>query len=66
VSCQKLSGGECPVAQVARQQICRSNAECASGKCQFWNCLGNVIEACGNPVPSLAVCMVSSSDGGTP
>ncbi len=64
VSCQR--GPICPTAPVATAQICRSNTECASGKCQFWNCLGNVIQACTNPVPSLDLCKVSTSDGGTP
>ncbi len=65
-SCQKLVGGKCPIAPVATAQICRSSTECASGTCQFWNCLGSVVEACTNPVPSLDLCQVSTVDGGRP
>jgi len=52
VFCQP--GSVCPVIKgaIAAAQICRSNNECPSHSCQFWDCLGNVIESCVNPVPN--------------
>jgi hypothetical protein len=61
-SCQR--GPTCPKAAggttIADVQVCRSNHECQSGQCQFWSCAGNLIEACGNPVPSdPSLCMLA-------
>jgi hypothetical protein len=54
VSCQP--GPICPKSTtgetIASSQICRSDKECASGKCQFWSCAGNVLQTCEYPVPS--------------
>jgi len=46
--------GTCPVPRgsIVAVQVCRSNNECASGQCQFWSCLGKMIESCANPVPN--------------
>jgi hypothetical protein len=52
VTCQTPVNGGCPAAVVASAQICRSNKECPSGKCSFWSCAGNTIEACTVPTPS--------------
>jgi len=44
VSCQDAP--VCPTAGAASAQICRSNAECRSGACVIYSCLGLSIEAC--------------------
>jgi len=53
VSCQPLNDGRCPMAPVLTAQVCRCDSECASGSCNFWNCLGTVVEACSNPAPTI-------------
>jgi hypothetical protein len=51
-SCQTLAFGACPTAMIGHAQICRSANECPSGTCNFWSCMGTVVEACTNPVPA--------------
>ncbi len=78
VSCQALiqgagdAGMVCPPAPgpttVAQAQICRSDNECASKKCQDWNCAGTEIEACANPVPAdpILCCVIGSAGCSAP
>jgi hypothetical protein len=52
-SCQ--AGPTCPTAAVASAQLCRSNAECPNGQCQFWICPLRVLESCTNPNPTFCM-----------
>jgi hypothetical protein len=52
-SCQALVDNACPRAALASAQACRSDNECPSGSCQLWDCAGDMVEACTNPLTEL-------------
>jgi hypothetical protein len=47
ITCQ--AGTTCPAGGLANAQICTTNAECSTGKCAVYNCMGQLTEACQNP-----------------
>jgi hypothetical protein len=64
-ACQAVTTSEAgcsPTKGLVRAQICKTDAECASGACHVYDCLGTQIIACENPLASL--CTVVEEDAG--